>query len=310
VKAAGWVGFSAACVARGWSVERTSGAKSGLQEDNRRRSLPRPRCCPVGSDCSPLRCSARAPRCALLSWRLSNTLTAGFCVEALSEALARFGKPDVFNTDQGAQFTSDEFTNMLRDRRIEISMDGRGRCHDNIFVERLWWTVKHEEPEPQADGKRPSKQEKVIEMLRRPEGATVDEVVRATGWQRHTVRGVFLVRQSEEILNIGPQFASKVASASFADSMLASSGAITTTATSTGSPLLISPSLTNTFGPSSSITCTSANSTTAVLIFPVSVIIPSSSKAASSSATIAVCTAASQWYDRSISTMRRATREP
>src|SRR6478609_3875396 len=80
----------------------------------------------------------------VLSWRLSNTLTAGFCVEALSEALARFGKPDIFNTDQGAQFTSDEFTNMLRDHRIEISMDGRGRCHNNIFVERLWWTVKHE----------------------------------------------------------------------------------------------------------------------------------------------------------------------
>jgi putative transposase len=80
----------------------------------------------------------------VLSWRLSNTLTAGFCVEALSEALARFGKPGIFNTDQGAQFTSDEFTQMLRDHGIEISMDGRGRCHDNIFVERLWWTVKHE----------------------------------------------------------------------------------------------------------------------------------------------------------------------
>jgi len=80
----------------------------------------------------------------VLSWRLSNTLTAGFCVEALSEALGRFGKPGIFNTDQGAQFTSDEFTQMLRDHRIEISMDGRGRCHDNIFVERLWWTVKHE----------------------------------------------------------------------------------------------------------------------------------------------------------------------
>jgi len=80
----------------------------------------------------------------VLSWRLSNTLTAEFCVEALSEALARFGKPDIFNTDQGAQFTSDEFTKVLRDHRIEISMDGRGRCHDNIFVERLWWTVKHE----------------------------------------------------------------------------------------------------------------------------------------------------------------------
>src|SRR5271170_3968545 len=80
----------------------------------------------------------------VLSWRLSNTLTAGFCVEALSEALARFGKPGIFNTDQGAQFTSEEFTQMLRDHGIEISMDGRGRCHDNIFVERLWWTVKHE----------------------------------------------------------------------------------------------------------------------------------------------------------------------
>ena len=80
----------------------------------------------------------------VLSWRLSNTLTARFCVEALSEALTRFGKPGIFNTDQGAQFTSDEFTTMLRDHEIEISMDGRGRCHDNIFVERLWWTVKHE----------------------------------------------------------------------------------------------------------------------------------------------------------------------
>jgi transposase InsO family protein len=70
--------------------------------------------------------------------------TAGFCVEALNEAFARFGKPGIFNTDQGAQFTSDESTKMLRDHGIEISMDGRGRCHDNIFVERLWWTVKHE----------------------------------------------------------------------------------------------------------------------------------------------------------------------
>ena len=90
----------------------------------------------------------------VLSWRLSNTLTAGFCVAALSEALARFGKPGIFNTDQGAQFTSNEFTQMLRDHGIEISMDGRGRCHDNIFVERLWWTVKHEWVylRPAADG--------------------------------------------------------------------------------------------------------------------------------------------------------------
>ena len=80
----------------------------------------------------------------VLSWRLSNTLTAGFCVEALREALARFGKAGIFNTDQGSQFTSEEFTQVLVDQGIEISMDGRGHCHDNIFVERLWWTVKHE----------------------------------------------------------------------------------------------------------------------------------------------------------------------
>jgi putative transposase len=64
----------------------------------------------------------------VLSWRLSNTLTTGFCVEALSEALARFGKPGIFNTDQGAQFTSNEFTKVLRDHGIAISMDGRRRC--------------------------------------------------------------------------------------------------------------------------------------------------------------------------------------
>ena len=80
----------------------------------------------------------------VLSWRLSNTLTTGFCVEALRAALARFGKPGIFNTDQGSQFTSEEFTRVLRDHGVKISMDGRGRCHDNIFVERLWWTVKHE----------------------------------------------------------------------------------------------------------------------------------------------------------------------
>jgi len=90
----------------------------------------------------------------VLSWRLSNTLTAGFCVEALSEALAGFGKPGIFNTDQGSRFTSEAFTRVLLDHRIEISMDGRGRCHDNIFVERLWWTVKHEWVylRPAADG--------------------------------------------------------------------------------------------------------------------------------------------------------------
>jgi putative transposase len=80
----------------------------------------------------------------VLAWRLSNTLEAGFCVEALTEALRRFGKPEIFNTDQGSQFTSSDFTD-VRDRGIKISMDGKGRCIDNIFVERLWRSLKYEE---------------------------------------------------------------------------------------------------------------------------------------------------------------------
>ena len=80
----------------------------------------------------------------VLAWRLSNTLTSDFCVAALKEALMRYGTPEIFNTDQGSQFTSAEFTGVLIEHQVEISMDGRGRCHDNIFVERLWWTIKHE----------------------------------------------------------------------------------------------------------------------------------------------------------------------
>jgi len=81
----------------------------------------------------------------VLAWRLSNTLDSSFCVEALREALDGFGKPEIFNTDQGAQFTADAFTSVLRAHDIAISMDGRGRCLDNIFVERLWRSVKYEE---------------------------------------------------------------------------------------------------------------------------------------------------------------------
>jgi putative transposase len=81
----------------------------------------------------------------VLSWRLSNTLGADFCVEALEEALARYGKPEIFNTDQGCQFTSNEFTGVLEHCGITISMDGKGRCMDNIFVERLWRSLKYEE---------------------------------------------------------------------------------------------------------------------------------------------------------------------
>jgi len=98
----------------------------------------------------------------VLSWRLSNTPASDFCTAALKEAIARYGPPIIFNTDQGSQFTSAEFTGVLNAHGIQISMDGRGRCHENkrsavsradrregearhnIFVERLWWTIKHE----------------------------------------------------------------------------------------------------------------------------------------------------------------------
>ncbi|WP_404480407.1 IS3 family transposase [Novosphingobium sp. BL-52-GroH] len=80
----------------------------------------------------------------VLAWRLSNTMDAGFCVAALEEALTRFGKPEIFNTDQGSQFTSHAFTSVLRDAEVRISMDGRGRWMDNVFIERLWRSLKYE----------------------------------------------------------------------------------------------------------------------------------------------------------------------
>jgi putative transposase len=81
----------------------------------------------------------------VLAWRLSITLSADFCVEALEEAIACHGKPEVFNTDQGSQFTSTEFIKVLKDAEIAISMDGKGAWRDNVFVERLWRTIKYEE---------------------------------------------------------------------------------------------------------------------------------------------------------------------
>jgi putative transposase len=81
----------------------------------------------------------------VLAWRLSITLTADFCIEALEEALARHGRPDIFNTDQGSQFTSIDFIEVLKAVGIAISMDGKGAWRDNIFVERLWRTIKYEE---------------------------------------------------------------------------------------------------------------------------------------------------------------------
>ena len=81
----------------------------------------------------------------VLAWRVSNTLTADFCIEAVEEAIGRYGKPEIFNTDQGTQFTSDGFTTMLHDHGVAISMDGRGCWRDNVFVERLWRSIKYEE---------------------------------------------------------------------------------------------------------------------------------------------------------------------
>ena len=82
---------------------------------------------------------------AVLAWRLSNTMDTRFCIEALDEALARYGKPKIFNSDQGSQFTSEAFTGRLIAAGVEISMDGRGRFLDNIFIERLWRSIKYEE---------------------------------------------------------------------------------------------------------------------------------------------------------------------
>lgn len=81
----------------------------------------------------------------VLSWRLSNTLDTSFCTDALEEAIALYGTPQIFNTDQGSQFTSDEFTGILKNHNIAISMDGKGRWMDNVFIERLWKSVKYED---------------------------------------------------------------------------------------------------------------------------------------------------------------------
>ena len=81
----------------------------------------------------------------VLSHRVSITMEAGFCVEAVEDAIGKYGKPGIFNTDQGSQFTSEAFTGVLLDHKIAISMDGKGSWRDNVFVERLWKSVKYEE---------------------------------------------------------------------------------------------------------------------------------------------------------------------
>jgi len=81
---------------------------------------------------------------SVLSWRISNSMDSSFCVEALEEAISRYGKPQIFNTDQGSQFTSFDFTEVLKNHKITISMDGKGRWMDNVFIERLWRSLKYE----------------------------------------------------------------------------------------------------------------------------------------------------------------------
>lgn len=80
----------------------------------------------------------------VLGWKISNTMDVDFCKRALEEALLNYGKPEIFNSDQGSQFTSKDFTERLQEEKVKISMDGRGRCYDNIFIERLWRSLKYE----------------------------------------------------------------------------------------------------------------------------------------------------------------------
>ena len=80
----------------------------------------------------------------VLAWRVSNTMEVEFCLEVVEEAMARFGRPEIFNTDQGSQFTSPRFTGLLQQAGVRISMDGRGRWMDNVFIERLWRSLKYE----------------------------------------------------------------------------------------------------------------------------------------------------------------------
>jgi putative transposase len=122
----------------------------------------------------------------VLSWRLSVTLENDFCLEALDEALRRHGQPDIFNSDQGSQFTSDAFTGRLLDHEVRISMDGRGRAFDNIFIERLWRTVKYEEVYLRDYDGVPHARESLAAFFafyneQRPHQALGN----ATPWQRH-----------------------------------------------------------------------------------------------------------------------------
>jgi putative transposase len=104
----------------------------------------------------------------VLAWRLSITMETDFCVEALQEAMARHGQPEIFNTDQGVQFTRATFLNELETRGVRVSMDGRGRFIDNIFIERLWRSLKYEEVFIKAYGTVPAARAGIGDWLREP----------------------------------------------------------------------------------------------------------------------------------------------
>jgi len=126
-----------------------------------------------------------------LSWRLSNSMDTTFCIDALNEAIGLYGTPDIFNTDQGSQFTSDEFTTVLKSNDIQISMDGKGRWVDNVFVERLWRSLKYEEVYLKAYDTPQEAQEGIGEWMRFYNHERTHQAL-----DRKTPEQVFLTSQS------------------------------------------------------------------------------------------------------------------
>ena len=147
---------------------------------------------------------------AVLGWRLSNTMDVSFCLAALEEALAKFGKPEIFNTDQGSQFTSAAFTGALADAGIAISMDGRGRWMDNVFIERLWRSLKYEDVylKSYADGR--EARGGIAEWVafyndRRPRQALADRTPMAV-WRKAIVeQGLWITMDNASALPTCPQ---------------------------------------------------------------------------------------------------------
>ena len=131
---------------------------------------------------------------AVLAWRLSNTMDVSFCLSALEEALAKFGKPEIFNSDQGSQFTSAAFTGALAEAGVTISMDGRGRWMDNVFIERLWRSLKYEDVylKGYADGREAARG--IAEWIafyndRRPHQALADRMPMVVWREAHRRQG-------------------------------------------------------------------------------------------------------------------------